>query len=98
MREPSVAVVWVAPGLHEREKRPLCMPPQKLRRRIRTAFDTALHPQTNILYVKLEPFDGQPTGTTTAAQNVAAFELAAAAAGAGLCAELVAEDEEEFTP
>ncbi len=45
VREPSVAVLQVAQVLvsSEREQRALITPPQKLRRRIRSAFITALH-------------------------------------------------------
>jgi len=34
----------------EREQRPLYTPPQKLRRRIRTAFATVLHSRASILH------------------------------------------------
>jgi hypothetical protein len=54
VREPSVAALRAAPGLvsSEREQRPLYTPPQKLRRRILTAFVNALHSRASILNIK----------------------------------------------
>jgi hypothetical protein len=52
VREPSVAALRFALVLvtSECEQRPLYTPPQKLRRRIRTAFATVLHSRASILH------------------------------------------------
>jgi hypothetical protein len=53
VRKPPVVAIQFAPRLLW----PLYTPPQKLRKRLGTAFVTALHTRASVLHVKLEPFN-----------------------------------------